>query len=157
MGYKLLTKNNELCSDVTVVIRATGERTEALCEQLVLQQVARKNVIVIHERPFNQALEVGYEIVIDEALDWTLFVDADVLLGRTAISRLLTLSSVLGKDTLGIQARVLDKFFGGDRHAGHHLYRTSLLDKARTLIPQPGESMRPETYVMKQMAARGDD
>jgi len=152
-----MTESTDLCSDVTVVIRAAGERTEALCEQLVLQQVARKNVIVIHERPFNKALEVGYEIGIDKALDWTLFVDADVVLGRTAISRLLTLSSVLGKDTLGIQARVLDKFFGGDRTVGHHLYRTCLLDKARALIPELGQAHRPETYVMRQMAARGHD
>ena len=152
-----MIKNTELCSDVTVVIRSSGERTEALCKQLVLQQVPREHVIVIHERPFNKALLFGYEVGLDSGLPWTLCLDSDVILSATAIPRLLTLVRELGKESLGLQGRVLDKFFGGDRLAGYHLYRTCLLDKARSLIPISNQSMRPETYVKRQMVARGHD
>ncbi|GAF89670.1 unnamed protein product, partial [marine sediment metagenome] len=122
-----------------------------------LQQVPREHVVVIQERPFNKALQVGYEVGLDGHLPWTLCLDADVFLSKTAIPHLLTLARELGKDALGIQGRVLDKFFGGDRPGGPHLYRTCLLEKARALIPNSYQSMRPETYVMRQMAARGHD
>lgn len=152
-----MIKNRQLCSDVTVVIRAAGERTEALCEQLALQQVPHEHVVVIHERPFTTALRTSYELGLDGGLLWTLCLDADVLLCETAIPRLLALADELGKDALGVQPRILDKFFGGPRPAGVHLYRTCLLNEARTLVLEVGQTLRPETHVMKQMAARGHD
>jgi hypothetical protein len=39
--------------------------------------------------------------------------------------------------------------------AGNHLYRTSLLNKARKVVPFDGRSLRPETYVIKEMAKEG--
>jgi len=152
-----MTKSTELCSDVTVVIRAAGERTEALCKNLVLQQVPEEHVVVVHERPHNKMLRVSYELGLDGGLPWTLCVDADMLFSSNTIQRLLTMAMKLGKSAFGMEARLLDKFFGGDRPAGPHLYRTSMLDTARALIPSPGKSMRQESYVIRHMVARGHE
>ena len=57
--------------------------------------------------------------------------------------------------TLGMQYLVMDKFFGGPRSAGNHLYRTSLLDKVIRKIPVEGITIRPETYALNSMQDDG--
>ncbi|MEX2362119.1 MAG: hypothetical protein WD597_00795, partial [Balneolaceae bacterium] len=50
---------------------------------------------------------------------------------------------------------ILDKFFGGARDGGVHLYRTSLLKKALECIPEEGIDIRPETHTLQIMKSKG--
>lgn len=54
-----------------------------------------------------------------------------------------------------VQGYVYDKFYNGPRQAGNHLYRTSLLKKALTFIPEEGLNIRPEAHVLEQMDIHG--
>lgn len=53
------SSTNDSVTNVAVIVRSSGERTEQLCVRLVKQQVPEEHVVVIHERPFSQALVRG--------------------------------------------------------------------------------------------------
>jgi hypothetical protein len=146
-----------MLSNIAVIIRSVGERTEALCTHLVKQQVPESHVVVIHERPFSQAIRRSFEIGLDFGLDWTLCVDADLLLSQSTITDLVQGASALPCTAFGVHGLLADKLMGFVRHGGPHLYRTTLLGKALEFLDEAESSLRPETFVKDQMAARGHD
>ena len=145
----------KLVQDLLVVIRSANERTEATCYNLLSQQIPTENIVLIHERPFSLALAKSYQLGIEHGLPWTLCIDADVLVTDEAVNYVLHAVKSTPGDWFAIQCRVLDKFFGGEAHAGNTLYRTSLLESALDLIPEDKISLRPETLVLRTMAKKG--
>ena len=141
--------------DVVVIIRSSSERTEELCKYLVEKQVPETKIVVIKEKPFTAALKRSFEIGLDFGLTWTLCIDADVLISTGAISDLLNQATDQSTDFFNCTGRIYDKFYGRANVGGLHLYRTSLLGKAVSLVPEPGMSLRPETYVKDTMHAQG--
>lgn len=141
---------------VTIIIRSVGERTESLCRKLVLDQgVPKEAVFVINEAPFSKAMKVGFEIGISEKRPWTYCVDADLLLRPQSILNLIEHANKQPSNVCEIQGFILDKFFGGARKGGVHLYRTSLLNKVIELIPPEGKNIRPEAHTLNSMRAAG--
>ncbi len=121
---------------VYVVIRSAEERTEQLCKKLILEQgVFPENLCIVREVPFSAALKKAYELGIERGLKWTLCIDADVLLRPGAVEKMIALAENQDKKVCEIEGFVLDKFAGGPRTGGIHLYRTSLLLKALEHIP----------------------
>lgn len=142
--------------NVTIVIRSVGERTENVCKSLILSQnIPEENVFSIQEFPFSKALSAGFEIGLAEAKQWTVFVDADLLLRPRSIQKMVTAGNSLPENVCELHGYVLDKFFGGARVGGIHLYRTSLLELARGLIPDEGTNIRPESHVLRSMTDFG--
>lgn len=141
---------------VIIVIRSVGERTEQLCRELILAQgIAPENVVVVHESPFSAAMRKSFQIGIGRGLPWTFCVDADILLRPGSISRMVELADEQAETVCEVQGFVLDKFFGGPREAGNHLYRTSLLPLVLASIPAEGVDIRPEYHSLKAMKAQG--
>lgn len=144
-----------MTSNVAVIIRSVGERTEALCRHLVEQQVPPEHVVVIHERPFSKAVQRSFEIGLDFGLDWTLCVDADVLLRRDGIRMLVEAASKLPESTFAFSGSILDKLLGHIRPGGGHLYRTRHCRKALVFIEESSAQIRPESYVKVKMRQIG--
>ena len=142
-------------SNVAVIIRSVGERTEALCRHLVEQQVSPEHVVVIHERPFSKAVQRSFEIGLDFRLDWTLCVDADVLLREDGIQMLVEEASKLPESTFTFSGCMIDKLLGHSRPGGGHLYRTRHCQKALEFIEESDAQIRPETYVKVRMREHG--
>src|SRR5690625_2539618 len=129
--------------EATIVVRSVYERTEDLCKRLILEQgVKEENLFVIHETPFSTALKYSFEIGIREDLPWTFCIDADVLLRPNSINTMIGHAESQKENVSEIQGLVLDKFFGGPRPAGNHLYRTNVLSKALNKIPSEGVNIR---------------
>jgi len=142
--------------DVTVIIRSAGERTEKVCEKLIIEQgIPLKDLIVVKEVPFSKAMKVSFEHGIKQGKKWTLCIDADVLLRSDAIQTMVELAEKQPDRVCEIQGLVMDKFFSGPREAGNHLYRTSLLNKVIDHIPQEGKDIRPETHALNRMKEDG--
>lgn len=147
---------NQLEKKATVIIRSIGERTERLCHSLILAQgVPEENIYIVREVPFSASMKKSFEIGLKNNMPWTFCVDADVLLRPGSISELLLLAEQQEKKVCEIQGYVLDKFFGGPRDAGQHLYRTALLSKVIEQIPPEGCDIRPETYTLNAMKDMG--
>jgi hypothetical protein len=143
-------------NSTTIIIRSVGERTEGLCKKLILEQGVHENAInIINEAPFSKAMKVGFEIGIAEKRAWTFCVDADLLLRQGSILKMVQHAEKLPQNVCEIQGFVLDKFFGGPRKGGIHLYRTSLLEKVIKEIPFEGIDIRPETYTLNAMQKNG--
>ncbi len=140
----------------TIIIRSAHERTEQLCRKLILEQgINEKNLFIVREVPFSASLHKSFETGIKNDLPWTLCIDADVLLRPGSIKYMLEIAQKQKDKTFGIQCLVMDKFFGGPRSAGNHLYRTSFLDKVIRKIPAEGVNVRPETYTLNSMRDDG--
>lgn len=142
--------------DITVIIRSVKERTEQLCRKLLLDQgVPEEDLHIVHEVPFSASLKKSFSIGIEKEKEWTLCVDADILPRSGSVSKMVELAESSNRKVCEIQGYIMDKFFGGPRIGGYHLYRTSLLPEVITQIPQEGVHIRPESYTLRQMAKKG--
>ncbi|OEK01640.1 hypothetical protein BFP97_08990 [Roseivirga sp. 4D4] len=141
--------------DVTVVIRAAGERTEELCRYIIERQVPKEQVFLIHERPFWKAVKRTFEIGVEEGRKWTLAVDADVLVSSDGIERLITLASKVKKPLFCYQGYVMDFVFGRARDGGPHLYNTSYLKNALGFVKSDVSVLRPESDTYRALAEQG--
>ncbi|MEX2601285.1 MAG: hypothetical protein WD355_06530 [Balneolaceae bacterium] len=148
--------NTDRIEQATVIIRAAGERTEALCRELILGQgVPEEHLFLIREAPFSKAMRTAFEIGIRQNLPWTYCVDADVLLRPGAVETMVGYAEKQPENVCEIQGYIMDKFFGGARIGGVHLYRTSLLPEAIQSIPEEGVNIRPERHTLGEMKKKG--
>jgi hypothetical protein len=144
-----------MTNNLTVIIRSSGERTLSYCKKLLEFQVPEENIIVIEEAPFSAALRKTLQVGIDKEKEWTLCIDADVLVKADVLPCLMESAENADDNIFEIQGLVLDKFFPILRPAGNHLYRTAFMDKAIKLIPEEGTSLRPESDMLNEMSANG--
>lgn len=146
-----------MIKDVLIIIRSVGERTESVCKQLILEQGIDENqIVVLNEIPFTKALEKTFEIGIKSDKKWTFVFDADVLCCSNSINIMLSEIKKNAGNTFEIQGYVLDKFFGGIRTAGNHLYHTEYFKIAlEEFFPLPEDVLRPESYLLNKMAEIG--
>jgi len=140
---------------VVVVIRSAGERTFEACRKLVMKQIPANSVEVVDERPFERALKRSYEIGIQRSAKWTMTLDADVLLRKTAVSALVAEAEKLPEQYLQIEGRIHDKLTGLYRPAGHRIYRTQYLERCLKEIPAEGAEIRPEYVTLQRMERLG--
>lgn len=147
---------NKLSERASIIVRSVNERTEQLCCELILAQgVPKDHLFLIHESPFSAALKKTFTIGIGANLPWTYCVDADVLLRPGAIENMIGIAEQQNPNICEIQGYVLDKFFGGPREGGIHLYRTSLLRSVSEQIPEEGVNIRPEFHTLESMTRMG--
>jgi hypothetical protein len=141
---------------IHAVVRSCGERTEALCSALVQEQLPTgASLSVVSGVPFEKTLRACYETAIDAAAEWTLTIDADLLLAPGSVERLLRLAKKMPLDFLQLEARAFDQIQGRWREVGHRIYRTELLPKALAILPAHGELIRPESATIKRLGAQG--
>lgn len=142
--------------DCAVIVRSAHERTEHACRKQILDQgVPETQVFVVHEVPFSASMRRSFELGISSGFIWTLCIDADVLLRPGSIQTMLSFADSQQENVCEIQGFVMDKFFGGPRPGGIHLYRTSLLEGVMEKIPKEGVNIRPETHALELMAKEG--
>ena len=142
-------------SDVCVIIRSVGERTEAKCRYLLEKQVNKENIITVREIPFSASMRKSYSLGVGSNKKWTLCIDSDVLVKDSSINKLIQYADSLPENVFEVQGLILDKFIPIKRCAGNHLFRTKLLPKAITLIPPEGSTLRPEGTTIKKMVELG--
>ena len=65
---------------IGAIIRSSGERTTKLCVDSIKQHCLVKNVKVINESPFQEAMKKGVEVAKQNKFNWYLLVDADAVL-----------------------------------------------------------------------------
>jgi hypothetical protein len=148
VGTPGVERNPAMISDITVVVRCAGERTESLCQDVVRAQVTGP-VHVVRERPFAAALRTSVQIGIREARSLTLCVDADIVFAPNGVGRMVE-RMAQDAEAFFTCGYFLDKYYGEPKSRGAHLYRTSLLAEAERAIPAADDVQRPET-AMKQV------
>ena len=141
-----------MSENVTVVIRSSGERTTDLCAHIAKRQVEEHNIFLIEEAPFHRAVRKTFELGISAGKQWTLALDADVLLSHDAIDKMVTRAEQLKSSVFVYQGYVLDYLWGQLREGGGHLYRTQILPTALRVLETQPDSLRPESDVYRALA-----
>lgn len=141
--------------NILVVVRSSNEATNRLSAEILNCSVPQKDLIIISESPFSRAVVRTFKEGLAHGREWTLAVDADVLLTRHSVERLVSLANSLPQNFFRIEGMVLDRFFGFPRKGGAHLYRTAYLEKALEFLPQAADTLRPESRVVKEMVKAG--
>jgi hypothetical protein len=139
----------------TIILRSIGERTENLCKLLILDQGYHENFYTTNERPFWKSLVRSFELGIEANREFTLCIDADVLLFSNAIDEMTCTLQQSHPSTFGITGMYYDKFFNRPKLRGVHLYRTEFLRKAISFATVSGQEIRPETFTKARMEAEG--
>ncbi len=142
-------------NSIQVIIRSAGERTEEVCSNLLENECGFKHFRSIHEVPFSKAISRGFEIGLESGKPWMLCIDADVLVDKDGIGRLLDVALALPESVFEVQGLVRDKFFPVNRPAGNHLYRLKYAEEALKCIPAEGTSLRPENTMLNVMSSKG--
>ncbi|MDN3667878.1 hypothetical protein QWY93_00800 [Echinicola jeungdonensis] len=138
--------------NIKVIVRSSNERTENNCKQLLEQLFEKESIDIVHEIPFSAAIKRSFEIAIKSRKDWLLCIDADVLISKIGLEKVLSKLDKYSKKTFCVQGLILDKFFGIFRPAGNHFYNIHHLKKAINYIPKDGETLRPESFIKREMA-----
>lgn len=140
---------------LVVVIRSAGERTEAVCRELVLRVVDESRVFIIREVPFESALRKSFSLGIESNAKWLLVIDADLLITPESLVHIVSEADAEPENVFHLQGIVFDKFFVDYRKAGPRLYRVKSLSKAIMMIPEDGKEIRPEFSTIKRMESEG--
>ncbi len=117
--------------------------------------IAEGDITTVSEVPFEVGLRACYEEAIRAGKKWTMTLDADVLIAKSATSRLLAFAEEMPSHFFQMEGRIFDNITGIYRQAGHRIYRTELLPLAVDYIPDVGVQIRPEFYTITQMIASG--
>lgn len=146
---------SSLSAKITVVVRNAGERTSGLCQSLIRKQIDPGSIEIVTERPFSVAQEKSMRLALEAGQEWSLFVDADVLLIQNALDVILSELTASTEAFYMMNFLVLDRGFGGPTYAGIHAYRTSMFRKALEFMDFAHQDQRPETRLCKEMARLG--
>jgi hypothetical protein len=147
-----MSLQDRVCS----VMRSVGERTAGACRTLLGDQVGGPDrVVTVGGKPFPETLADGLRAGIASGKTWTLCLDADVLPLPGAVEALVAEADRLDPAIVEVQPVVLDRFFGGWRPAGVHLYRTAHLPFALDVLARMEPSIRPETALLQELATHG--
>lgn len=145
--------NSSSFSNISIVVRECGERTADAAVGLLAELAGATNVHRVCARPFHATLRHSLELGLQLGREWTLCIDADVLV-LPELTQFVVEARQLPGQTFGAQALIRDKLIPTDRPAGNHLYRTELIPTALPLIPVR-DSLRPESDMIRKMTARG--
>jgi len=152
----MASADSNVPNDVSLIIRAAGERTEEACRRLAERQVGAGNVVVLHEKPFSRAVMRSLEVGIEAGRPWTVLLDADILLAPGDVDAIVARIADTPDDTYLVLGRTLCKFHGGSIPGGLKAVRTSLLDEALATTRAQEGSLLPEAALNHAMAARGN-
>lgn len=144
-----------LIDNCTVIVRSAGERTTDWCADKARSIFEPNSVIVIDERPMHKAIARTFEIGIEQNKEWTIEIDADLLLRPEGIVQLLERAKSLPANSYFHYGIVFDKLSNGFRSAGHKILRTAHLRAALEFLPQANKEIRPDTFIRKSMAKKG--
>ncbi|MDC3197502.1 hypothetical protein OAT60_01315 [Luminiphilus sp.] len=138
-----------------VCIRYAGEQSFSLCQALIQRQVGHESVVTVEEKPFYKSMIKAFEVAHSKSAEYLIAVDADVLLRRHAIADLVKVFDRLPTKYCEIQGKIFDKFFGGERSGGIHMYRMSHYDQLTKLSHKTRNNMRPERDLLLGMNKNG--
>jgi hypothetical protein len=113
--------------------------------------------MIIDERPMHMAIARTFEIGIERNKEWTIEIDADLLLRPQGIIQLIERAKSLPSHSYFHYGMVFDKLTNGFRSAGHKVLRTAHLRTALMFLPQAKKEIRPDTFIRKSMAKKGYD
>jgi len=142
-------------SDFIVTIRASGERTENICREIVEQQGNGAEIVMIRENPFKKALETCFREAIRSGKKWLITVDADMMLLPGALQLLYQEAEKMPQNYLQLQGRIFDKITASERKAGPRIYRVSLLQDVLDLSKTLDNHIRPESRLIKLTGEKG--
>lgn len=139
---------------IGAIVRTAGEQTEEAAVTALRGQGMDTIVLGGRGEPFAPLLLQAVTAASEMDYQWTLMVDADVVLVKNVGLVLRKIIQEADEKDFVLQPLVFDKAFCTYRSAGIHLYRTQILQENDDLLELRPNSMRPETSFKRKITAR---
>lgn len=141
---------------LTVVIRAAGERTEQLCTKIIQSQLPNESQLtVLHESPFSRAVIRTFEIGIESKRPWLIAIDADIIPLDDVLVRIREICGKMHPNAFVATPLFHCHAVNGLATRGLHCYNATHLPVAWSLISSLKENLRPESRFHDAMSAKG--
>lgn len=144
-----------MIDNVTVIIRSANERTTMVCEKLISKEVSNKDIFVINEKPFSNAVKKTFEIGLKQGKKWTLAIDADLIITPGSIKQMVISAEKQSSNLYVYQGLIIDKFSGKNKYGGPHLYLTNSLENVNRYYNDIENVLRPESFLYEKMRSSG--
>lgn len=139
---------------IALVQRHAGERTQEVGLRLAAAQLPFTDVAAVHAGAFPQTLRRALETAVGFGADWTIMLDADVLVLPGALPRLVQLAMEYPQHHACVNACCFDRLTSTARSVGLRCYRTSLIPLALEQAGWEGQ-VRPETALLELLGRAG--
>lgn len=141
-------------SDVQLIQRHAGERTQQVGFALAQDDFSFVSSEAVSNGPFPQTLRMALEVASASSANWTIMLDADVLILPGSVARLIDLADRYPADHFVISASIYDNFLGTVRPGGIRAYRTAFIERAIKELGY-GNQIRPESSLLKRLGELG--
>jgi len=141
-------------SEIIFIVRESGENTKFFLLNQLKENFSNENVIVVREKPFEDALRSCFGLMANESLPFTVTIDADIILdiiGFTSFIQSAIHNFSLNPKLLMQQPYIYDHNFAEIRQAGVRIYRNSFASKLLNAVPSNGITARPETETISRV------
>lgn len=110
----------------SICLRDCGQRTTGQCKSIILQLgVNKENLLTFNDIPFQNPSDNFLQKSFDHECAWTVILEADLLLFKPSISKLVEVIEKVDSHESGIfSLRVFDKFIGVPVHKSNYILRT---------------------------------
>jgi len=146
---------NHKKSEITVIVRAVGERTEQKVIEYLKRDFGEKNVFVVKDvSPLIEATKKAYSIAMKRNAKWTLFVDADTFIKKENFDVFLKKADeIIEQDEKAFvfQGYLFDKFPQVYRYAGIWLYRTDKLHLLSKYYDFSSPKLKPDDCMVSSL------
>lgn len=138
------------------VIRASGERTFDECYHKVSEIFGSSNVALIQNvSPFAKVVSKTIGLGINSDMKWTVSIDADVIPDDYILDHIQNRIADIPNDVFMFEGLVQDYLCFRYRPAGIHVYRNSLLQSIKDLVPRGNKYLRAESEFRNRAIAKG--
>lgn len=154
-----MTERSGLCLSraLAFVVRAVGERTESLCIDL-LEQYRRKSdsLLVIRQQTHADAVEKTLRVAADQSQDWTVAIDADMLLYPGVVDRMRSELYSTHNSASVVHFAVSDKLYRMKRWGVTVFSRDAACEGGPILQAlRDGSNLKIERALIKELQNRG--
>ena len=146
-----------LASDITIILRSVGERTEKVCYDILSQEVPESNIVVIRNLPLKEStVELCKEALI-HGRKYVITIGADYIPERGMVRAMWNLAESMAGNWMFVKGVIDDKFMmelRGDS-GGPMLYPLEILRGWSEILPTIDNEVTTEASCQKHYREKG--
>ena len=135
---------------ISIIVRSSNENTsDFLIDDLTKRITSDDKLVVLNKKePFVEKLFDSFKTALSLSKDFTIIIDADILLKKGFIKKLKASQKLYSQIVLDLDLRCLIDFITDLKYRGIHIY-SDFYTNILSFFPLDKKILRPEQFVKK--------